>query len=396
MRLRQRPHAMAAVCAALTLLAGCHLPATSTHLRSKVSPDEAVLQVVEKHATGEPDFLKPLEREQDGWDRSVEHLGDIRSHASPQGPVMVVSHYGLDEYPPGFEVAALTPDGAVRWSQELRSRISFNDFHGMRSELSPDGRFLGLTAASHDLHPLDQAVVAYAVLDTETGSVVRTGTEAGVLLGMSLTNTDMVIQTSGTDFPAGLDWSENPHALTGPSTLTRLPLADRQAAAQVQHTDLWLVAADGESLFLSDTPLRNLEERELGKGFATVSLMDTSGTVTGTVTGVKLVSPDGVLHRCEPQADGDTEDTQTCELYAPGTGARTPTTGLFAQYQVGATQNLIQLYQQVVETTPDGEKTKYVLASWSIGAATPSTDPQTECSGIIGLSCRTTTIPQAG
>lgn len=211
---------------------------------------------------------------------------------------------------------------------------------------------------------------------------------------MSLTNTEMAVQTSGTDFPAGLNWSENPQALTEPSTLTRLPLDDGQAAAQVQHTDLWLAGADSKSLFLSDTPLWSSHGAFL-HGLATVSLMDASGTITGTVTGVQMVSPDGVLHRCEPQAGGDAEDNPACELYEPGTGARTPTNAQHALCHAGPTENLILLQQKVPETSPKRKQAEYALVSWTVGTATPRTDAGIYCRGDGIMRCRTLTIPQS-
>lgn len=395
MSLNQRSHALIAACAALALLAGCHLPTTFTDSRSKALEDRAALKAVENSAAGEASFLGQLQQEPDGWTRTVEDPGETRIHATSRGPVIVVCNDVHGDDTGRFLVAALTPDGAVRWSQELRSGIRFGNSERMRSAVSPNGRFLGLAADSTRQATQNPPVVAYALLDLETGTMVRTGTEVGLLLGMSLTNTEMAVQTSGTDFPAGLDWSENPQAPTGPSTLTRLPLADGQAAAQVQHTDLWLAGADSESLFLSDTPLWDQNRGVFWHGLATVSLMDASGTITGTVTGVQMVSPDGVLHRCEPQAGGDAEDNPACELYEPRTGARTPTNAQHALCHAGPTENLILLQQKVPETSPKRKQAEYVLVSWTVGTTTPRTDARVQCWGYTEVSCQTLSISQS-
>lgn len=86
MSLHQRSHALAATCAALALLTGCHLPTTFTHSRSKTLENQAALKAVENGAAGESSFLGQLQQEPSGWTRTVEDPGETRIHGHLPGP----------------------------------------------------------------------------------------------------------------------------------------------------------------------------------------------------------------------------------------------------------------------------------------------------------------------
>ncbi|QQM67436.1 hypothetical protein [Actinomyces weissii] len=371
MRTSLRARAIATALVALTLLTGCQ--PTTVMEWSPFSVIQAATPTVK-------------ELKGDSWAWSVtaiptEHGWRLRSGSVPEakatrfGPV--VRFYGKSAEPANFHhvLFGLSPEGATRWSREIIAPDNYHGSLGPRLEVSPDGRFLALATQTHVLDGNGNTASGYVLLDAESGRTVRKGAVLGNLLGLALTNSEMVIQTSGTDFPAGLDWSPNPAAFTGPSRLTRFPLADGKAAPKIQNTSQWLAGAGASTLLTSDAQPSESSYNPYGialtGSLTSVDLVDTEGQVSGTVTGVRNVLHNAVIERCEPTADEDADTLQNCELYEPESGARVSTAGLYALQASGPTEEVVVLTRQ--QTGSDGRVVTREPQSWSLGATTPST-----------------------
>ena len=163
--------------------------------------------------------------------------------------------------------------------------------------VSPDGRYLSLI-----LLPAEQQTGATAadlrthivVLEAKTGKTVRDATVSGVVLGQTLTNGTLAVETAQNYFPAG----------SGKGTITIFSLTDTSAQPSSFPTDRWLVGATRENLVLAPEPFSN--DCIGGCSMMTVSLVNAAGTTAGSVTGVAAVHPGGWIRRfANPKAASD-------------------------------------------------------------------------------------------
>ena len=163
--------------------------------------------------------------------------------------------------------------------------------------VSPDGRYLSLI-----LLPAEQQTGATAadlrthivVLEAKTGKTVRDATVSGVVLGQTLTNGTLAVETAQNYFPAG----------SGKGILTTFSLTDASAQPSSFPTDKWLAGATRENLVLAPEPFSN--DCIGGCSMMTVSLVNAAGTTAGSISGVASVYPGGWIRRfTNPKAASD-------------------------------------------------------------------------------------------
>ena len=163
--------------------------------------------------------------------------------------------------------------------------------------VSPDGRYLSLI-----LLPAEQQTGATAadlrthivVLEAKTGKTVRDATVSGVVLGQTLTNGTLAVETAQNYFPAG----------SGKGTITIFSLTDTSAQPSSFPTDKWLAGATRENLVLAPEPFSN--DCIGGCSMMTVSLVNAAGTTAGSISGVTAVHPGGWIRRfANPKAASD-------------------------------------------------------------------------------------------
>ena len=163
--------------------------------------------------------------------------------------------------------------------------------------VSPDGQYLSLI-----LLPAEQQTGATAadlrmhivVLEAKTGKTVRDATVSGVVLGQTLTNGTLAVETAQNYFPAG----------SGKGTITIFSLTDTSAQPSSFPTDKWLAGATRENLVLAPEPFSN--DCIGGCSMTTVSLVNAAGTTAGSISGVTAVHPGGWIRRfANPKAASD-------------------------------------------------------------------------------------------
>ena len=161
--------------------------------------------------------------------------------------------------------------------------------------VSPDGRYLSLILLPAEQQSGETAAdlrTHIVVLDTTTGKTVRDATVYGVILGQALTNSSLAVETALNYFPAG----------SGKGTITIFSLTDTSTQPSSLPTDKWLVGATREDLMLAPNLLPDFCPSRCW--LTTVSLMNTGGTTTGSVSGVTAVHPGGWIHRAaDPKSD---------------------------------------------------------------------------------------------
>lgn len=163
--------------------------------------------------------------------------------------------------------------------------------------VSPDGRYLSLILLPAEQQTGETAADLHThivVLDTKTGKTVRDATVSGVVLGQSVTNSTLAVETAQNYFPAG----------SGKGTITTFSLTDTNAQPSSFPTDKWLVGATRENLVL--TPDLLSDNCIDGCSMTTVSLVNTDGSTAGSISGVTAVHPGGWIHRfTNPKAARD-------------------------------------------------------------------------------------------
>ncbi|WP_081379517.1 hypothetical protein [Actinomyces oris] len=159
--------------------------------------------------------------------------------------------------------------------------------------VSPDGRHLSLILLPAEQQTGETAAdlrTHIVVLEAKTGKTVRDATVSGVVLGQALTNSTLAVETAQNYFPAG----------SGKGTITTFSLTDTSAQSSSFPTDKWLVGATRENLVLAPDFFSN---KCGGCSMTTVSLINTDGTTTGSISGVTAVHPGGWIHRfADPKA----------------------------------------------------------------------------------------------
>ncbi len=162
--------------------------------------------------------------------------------------------------------------------------------------VSPDGRHLSLILLPAEQQTGETAAdlrTHIVVLETKTGKTVRDAEVSGIVLGQALTNGTLAVETAQNYFPAG----------SGKGTITTFSLTDTSAQSSSFPTDKWLVGATRENLVLAPDFFSN---KCGGCSMTTVSLINTDGTTTGSISGVTAIHPGGWIRRfTNPKAASD-------------------------------------------------------------------------------------------
>lgn len=143
--------------------------------------------------------------------------------------------------------------------------------------VSPDGRHLSVLVQPSSMEDVDTVAEQRSlvvVLDAATGRTVRTVEISGLVLGQTLTDDTLAVQTAQDYFPAG----------DGQTAVTVYPLDFPDAEATSFPTDQWLVGAGDDCLLLSPWALP--EHGDHGQGSITVTRTGTDGTAMDTISGV--------------------------------------------------------------------------------------------------------------
>ena len=183
---------------------------------------------------------------------------------------------------------AITPPGASRDALENSDAPQQNVSTLLQSRtsgeivVSPDGRRISLILAPHHgqlEERLAEQESYVVVLDATSGTVVRSEELNGVILGQSLTNRALAVETTNDYFPGG----------TGEGQVHVFGLDDPSSPPTSFATDQWLAGAGADSLLLSPQPPYPTSD----SGASTVTQVDTSGKVRATIKGVEAVHPGG-------------------------------------------------------------------------------------------------------
>ena len=182
----------------------------------------------------------------------------------------------------------ITPPGASHSALEVTEAPQQNVSYLLRSRtsgeivVSPNGRRISLILTPHHgqlEERLAEQESYVVVLDATSGAVVRTEELNGVILGQSLTNGSLAVETANDYFPGG----------TGEGQVHVFGLDDPSAPTSSFATDQWLAGAGADSLLLSPQPPYPTSD----SGASTVTQVDTSGKVRATIKGVEAVHPGG-------------------------------------------------------------------------------------------------------
>ena len=182
----------------------------------------------------------------------------------------------------------ITPPGASLNALEMTEAPQQNVSYLLQSHtsgeilVSPNGRRVSLILTPHRgqlEERLAEQESYVVVLDATSGAVVRTEELNGVILGQSLTNGSLAVETANDYFPGG----------TGEGQVHVFGLDDPSAPTSSFATDQWLAGAGADSLLLSPQPPYPTSD----SGASTVTQVDTSGKVRATIKGVEAVHPGG-------------------------------------------------------------------------------------------------------
>ncbi len=235
-------------------------------------------------------------------------MGDSRNSAvipTASGPVIVSGRrdpWGKMDRVSVNQVVSLNPaDGSVRWAATVEQPMEsgLRAVHQERLEednedfadpetvvASPDGKYVAIQLEPYMVNGKAKNIADQrmntVVLDAETGQEVRTVQVSGLVLGQTLTNDSLVVQTAENYFPAG----------TG--TLHIYSLKDVRADPATVRADQWLIGATADSVMLA--PGKRLKRVDADFPY-TVTQMSTSGEDLGTLTGILDVHPGGWVGR---------------------------------------------------------------------------------------------------
>lgn len=235
-------------------------------------------------------------------------MGDLRNSTvipTASGPVIVSGNHEPWEEKDRFsvnQVVSLNPaDGSVRWAATVEQPMESGlravhqetlekrrgDFAAPETVVaSPDGKYVAIQLEPYMVNGKAKDIADQrmntVVLDAETGQEVRTVQVSGLVLGQSLTNDSLVVQTAENYFPAG----------TG--TLHVYSLKDVRADPATVRADQWLIGATADSVMLAP----GKRPKQVNTDFPyTVTRMSTSGEDLGTLTGILDVHPGGWVER---------------------------------------------------------------------------------------------------
>ena len=235
-------------------------------------------------------------------------MGDSRNSAvipTASGPVIVSGRrdpWGKMDRVSVNQVVSLNPaDGSVRWAATVEQPMEsgLRAVHQERLEednedfadpetvvASPDGKYVAIQLEPYMVNGKAKNIADQrmntVVLDAETGQEVRTVQVSGLVLGQTLTNDSLVVQTAENYFPAG----------TG--TLHIYSLKDVRADPATVRADQWLIGATTDSVMLA--PGKRLKRVDADFPY-TVTRMSTLGEDLGTLTGILDVHPGGWVER---------------------------------------------------------------------------------------------------
>ena len=171
--------------------------------------------------------------------------------------------------------------------------------------VSPNGRYLAIRTHSYltpeDSENIGDQRVGITVLDAETGETVRSVEVPGLVLGQTLTNDSLAVETAQNYYPAG----------TG--VITVFSLSDAQAEPTSFRSDQWLIGASPESLLMS----QELPSRDSYDALwpYTITKVNTTGEELGTVIGVRALHPGGWVDRFkDPEAAAEIVNSQSNEF----------------------------------------------------------------------------------
>ena len=168
------------------------------------------------------------------------------------------------------------PDSSSKQSPLTKTTTLTNDW-----TLSPNGKYVAFR-----LNSSRKATAYFAVVDTSTGRVVQTTHITRRIIGVTLTDTHLAVETSDQPFPGG----------SGNTTLTILSLLNQGAPPVTTPTTQWLIGASRNSFLLS-----NYKYGDPCNGDhctpMTVSRIDGTGQTIDTVSGVIDVYSGGWMSR---------------------------------------------------------------------------------------------------
>ena len=235
-------------------------------------------------------------------------MGDSRNSAvipTASGPVIVSGRrdpWGKMDRVSVNQVVSLNPaDGSVRWAATVEQPMEsgLRAVHQERLEednedfadpetvvASPDGKYVAIQLEPYMVNGKAKNIADQrmntVVLDAETGQEVRTVQVSGLVLGQTLTNDSLVVQTAENYFPAG----------TG--TLHIYSLKDVRADPATVRADQGLIGATTDCVMLA--PGKRLKRVDADFPY-TVTRMSTLGEDLGTLTGILDVHPGGWVER---------------------------------------------------------------------------------------------------
>ena len=222
--------------------------------------------------------------------------GGIGSTAKELTTIVVSRERSTDKFQWAVSIKPAVAD-QERTEYTNSAQSAMNNAMGRSSSgsavVSPDGRHLSLILLPAEQQTGETAAdlrTHIVVLEAKTGKTVRDATVSGVVLGQALTNSTLAVETAQNYFPAG----------SGKGTITTFSLTDTSAQSSSFPTDKWLVGATRENLVLAPDFFSN---KCGGCSMTTVSLINTDGTTTGSISGVTAVHPGGWIHRfADPKA----------------------------------------------------------------------------------------------
>ena len=225
--------------------------------------------------------------------------GGIGSTAKELTTIVVSRERSTDKFQWAVSIKPAVAD-QERTEYTNSAQSAMNNAMGRSSSgsavVSPDGRHLSLILLPTEQQTGETAAdlrTRIVVLEAKTGKTVRDATVSGVVLGQALTNSTLAVETAQNYFPAG----------SGKGTITTFSLTDTSAQSSSFPTDKWLVGATRENLVLAPDFFSN---KCGGCSMTTVSLVNTDGTTTGSISGVTAVHPGGWIRRfANPKAASD-------------------------------------------------------------------------------------------
>lgn len=168
------------------------------------------------------------------------------------------------------------PDSSNEQSPSTKTTALTNDW-----TLSPNGKYVAFK-----LNSSTKATAYFAVVETSTGTVVRTTHITRRIIGVALTDTHLAVETSDQPFPGG----------SGNATLTILSLLNQGAPPVTTPTTQWLIGTSHNSFLLSNYKYGDPCNSDHCTPM-TVSRIGGTGQTIDTVSGVIDVYSGGWISR---------------------------------------------------------------------------------------------------